>query len=244
MTKEQILAEIRRTAAANGGIPLGRERFLAETGISSTDLEGKYWIRWNDAVREAGLIPNSLNVAFASDELLQKLVELIRELQHFPVTGELKMKSRTDPAFPNFKTFDRFGSKVERVAAVSEFARKQGYQDIVDICADIGAARTADADSNDESISDTTTVGYVYLLRHGSAKEFKIGRTNNPIRREGEIGIELPQQIQPIHVITTDDPSGVETYWHRRFANKRLKNEWFALSASDVRAFRRWRNIY
>lgn len=86
-------------------------------------------------------------------------------------------------------------------------------------------------------------VGYVYLLRHGSRREYKIGRTNNPIRREGEIGVELPQKLEPIHVITTDDPAGIEAYWHRRFAEKRLKNEWFALTPIDVSAFKRWRRI-
>ena len=79
--------------------------------------------------------------------------------------------------------------------------------------------------------------GFVYLLKHGSRREYKIGRTNNRLRRHGEIGIELPLEIEPIHVIETDDPPGVEAYWHRRFAEKRLKNEWFALWADDVRAF-------
>jgi Meiotically up-regulated gene 113 len=87
------------------------------------------------------------------------------------------------------------------------------------------------------------TPGYVYLMRHGSAREFKIGRTSNPIRRAGEVGIELPQRLEPLHVIETDDPGGVEAYWHRRFAEKRLKGEWFALTAQDIRAFKRWRKI-
>ena len=81
------------------------------------------------------------------------------------------------------------------------------------------------------------------MLKHGSRREYKIGRTNNQLRREGEIGIELPEKIEPIHVIETDDPAGIEVYWHRRFADKRLKNEWFALNADDVRAFKRWRRI-
>ena len=84
----------------------------------------------------------------------------------------------------------------------------------------------------------------MYLLKHGSRREYKIGRTTSPIRREGEVGIELPLRLEPIHVIETDDPSGVESYWHRRFADKRLNGEWFALTQQDVRAFRRWRKIF
>lgn len=86
--------------------------------------------------------------------------------------------------------------------------------------------------------------GYVYLLKHGSRREYKIGHTNNPLRREGEIGILLPEKVTPVHVIKTDDPSGVENYWHRRFAEKRKEGEWFALSAGDVRAFKRWKRIF
>jgi hypothetical protein len=242
MTKEHILAEIRRTAAANGGTPLGRERFLSETGIREADWHGKYWVRWNDAVREAGLSPNSLNTARSSEEMLEKLSALARELQHFPVVGEFKLKSRSDPTFPNFKTFGRFGSKAKLVSAVSEFARLRGYQDVVDICASVKPLRRAGRESEGDATAEGA-VGYVYLLRHGSGREFKIGRTNNPIRREGEIGIELPRRLEPIHVIETDDPAGIESYWHRRFAERRLKNEWFALTPKDVRAFRRWRKI-
>ncbi len=46
MTKEEILDEIRRMAAENGGRPLGRGRFLQETGIQESDWAGRYWVRW------------------------------------------------------------------------------------------------------------------------------------------------------------------------------------------------------
>lgn len=242
MTKEHILAEIRRTALGNGGKPLGRGRFLAETGIREADWIGKYWVRWGEAVEEAGFSPNTLQPARSEEEMLERLATLIRELGHYPVVGELRMKNRSDPTFPNFKTYGRFGHKSEQIRAVLRFACARGYQDVVDICA--GAIGPKGFGDNGGTHRSAVTPGYVYLLKHGARREFKIGRTNNPIRREGEIGIELPQRLKPIHMIETDDPSGVEPYWHKRFADKRLNGEWFALGPEDVRAFRRWKRIF
>jgi hypothetical protein len=50
-----------------------------------------------------------------------------------------------------------------------------------------------------------------------------------------------PSQVRVEHVIDTDDPRGIEAYWHSRFADRRLpeKKEIFALSADDVAAFKR-----
>jgi len=47
-----------------------------------------------------------------------------------------------------------------------------------------------------------------------------------------------------IHSIKTDDPSGVETYWHKRFDTKRLNGEWFDLNSADIKAFKRWQRIF
>jgi predicted CopG family antitoxin len=57
MNKQHILQEIRRTAKENGDIPLGKQRFLAETGIRESDWIGRFWVKWSDAVREAGFEP-------------------------------------------------------------------------------------------------------------------------------------------------------------------------------------------
>jgi len=82
MNKQHILDEIRRTAKENGGVPLGRQRFLAETGIRESDWIGRFWVKWSDAVREAGYEPNTKQVAFEETYLLQKLAELVRDLRH------------------------------------------------------------------------------------------------------------------------------------------------------------------
>jgi hypothetical protein len=100
MTKEEILSEIRRIAAANGGKPLGSGRFLSETGIRETDWRGKFWARWSDAVKDAGLQPNGLKSARTDEDLLTSLAGLARELGHFPVVAEIKLKAGRDPGFP------------------------------------------------------------------------------------------------------------------------------------------------
>ena len=80
--------------------------------------------------------------------------------------------------------------------------------------------------------------GYVYMLRSG--KHYKIGFTNSPVRRFREVRIELPSETVQVHTVETDDPKGIEAYWHKRFAGKRIRDsEWFELSADEVRAFKR-----
>jgi hypothetical protein len=80
-------------------------------------------------------------------------------------------------------------------------------------------------------------IGFVYLIKSG--RFHKIGKANSAGRREYEIGLQLPEKATTIHVIRTDDPSGIESYWHNRFAQKRKNGEWFDLSAADISIFKR-----
>ena len=81
------------------------------------------------------------------------------------------------------------------------------------------------------------TLGFVYLLRFG--RHYKIGKTNAAGRRERELAIQLPDKVRTVHIIRTDDPDGIEEYWHNRFASKRRNGEWFELDSGDLKAFRR-----
>lgn len=236
MDKQHILGEIRRTAENHGGVPLGKQRFLQETGIRESDWSGKYWLRWSDAVQEAGYAPNAMNTAFDDDHLLRSLALLTRELGHFPLATELTMRSSSDPSFPSPPTFRRFGRKGQRAARVAAWcAFDEGWEDVRAICMTIA---TPEDDTFDEAgPSDVGTSGFVYLLKSG--KHYKIGRTNSTGRRSYEIALQLPESVELIHEIATDDPAGIERYWHDRFADRRKNGEWFELRRADVSAFRR-----
>ena len=234
MNKGHILQEIKRTAKANDGAPLGRLRFFRETGIKESDWKGKFWARWNDAVKEAGLEPNQKTSSYDEDLLFEKFISLMRELGRFPVVAEIRMKVRSDDTFPNDKTFGRFGSKPELAAKILNYCQtRSGYEDVVALCAAVAdRPKTNRADDDNQ-----TVVGYVYLMKSG--KFYKLGRSNAAGRREYELGIQLPEKLKTVHVIRTDDPAGIEAYWHKRFEEKRKNGEWFDLDAADVTAFRR-----
>lgn len=234
LTKEHILLEIRRTAAANGGTPLGWRRFAKETGIREADWKGKLWVWWNEAVTEAGLSPNDKREAYDDDWLLGKLALFIRELGQYPVTPQFRMKSRGNPDFPDQKTFSKFGTKQETARRVVEFCKaRPGFEDVVNLC----LATAAETPNDDPDAAAPSDVGYVYLMKSG--KRYKIGYTETLEKRFAGLSAQVPHELIQIHAIRTDDPSGIEAYWHRRFKDKQRHNEWFELSAEDVAAFKK-----
>ncbi len=242
MNKQEIISEIKRIAKECGGKAPGFQRFASETGAHMSDWYPHLWLRWGDAISEAGCQPNKFISAYDTDFLITKYIELIRELGHFPIEGELRIKRKTDKDFPSHSGFSQLGSKQERVRKIIEYCQgKSELDDIISYCLEIAKAPQK---KSDLTYSNSDILGYVYLIRHGTRNEYKIGKTYNPVRREGEIRMELPEKVQPIHYIKTDDPSGIENYWHSRFANKRKEGEWFALTIEDVKAFKRWRRIY
>jgi hypothetical protein len=81
--------------------------------------------------------------------------------------------------------------------------------------------------------------GHVYLVECGGL--YRIGRCVQNGPRTGEVRLSLPRKAGLVHCIRTDDPPGIEAYWHRRFADRRVDRDWFLLSPADVAAFRRRR---
>jgi len=242
MQKEDILAEIRRTAQENGGKPLGYKQFEYITGIKPYDWT-KYWARFGDAQQEAGFEPNTFITAYGDDYLLDKLAGLTQELGRFPTQAQSRMKAYNDPNFPNPKTFRRFGSKHQVLTKLLAYCSdSKKYATIVSLLNDELATTPNTPDNHMEANSGDTQYGFVYLFKSG--RYYKIGMTKDTVRRGSELRIQLPERMDLIHFIQTDDPSGLEAYWHKRFEAKRMNGEWFSLNSADIKAFRRWRRIY
>lgn len=235
MTKGYILDEIRRTAAENGGRPLGSRKFETETGIREPDWKIKHWVRWSEALREAGFAPNELTQAYPKAYLLEVYAKYARELGRLPTGNDLRMKARAGTGFPDENTFRRLGTKPEIVRELLLFSRATpGYEDVTLLCEGYAPSRLG---PKPNVASPPGELGYVYLMR--SSRFYKIGRSKAVGRREYELGIQLPEKSTTVHVMQTDDPVGIEAYWHQRFATKRQNGEWFKLDAADVTAFKR-----
>jgi Meiotically up-regulated gene 113 len=231
--KGHILEEIRRTAAENAGVPFGSRKFEAEVGIRQTDWRGKYWARWGDALREAGFAANKLTQAYPKTHLLEEYAKYSRQIGRLPTSSDIRLKCRTGSGFPDDATFRRLGTKPELVRELLVFCRTTlGYEDVMLLCEAYAPAKLVPKTSE-----PLGALGHVYLIR--SSRFYKIGRSNAIGRREYELGIQLPERSTTLHVIQTDDPLGIEAYWHKRFATKRQNGEWFKLDAADVAAFRR-----
>ncbi|MBI1869096.1 MAG: GIY-YIG nuclease family protein [Methylocystis sp.] len=234
MNKQLILDHIKASAKSNGGAPPGAARFATETKIKQYHWQ-KYWPRWSDALREAGFSPNQFTQPMDEMSLIETLVEFIREVGCFPTDPQHRVKSHSTPNFPSPQTFGKLGSRNQRIARVLEYCRaRDGFEDIVKICE---ATPTKEALKSEPEPKDEYEIGDVYLLKSG--RFYKLGRSNAFGRRERELSIQLPDKSDTVHVIKTDDPVGIEAYWHKRFETKRKNGEWFELSAEDVRAFKR-----
>lgn len=241
MDRGQIVAEIKRLAVENNGQAPGRQAFTRTTGVKMSDWYPHIWLRWGDALAEAGYAPNRLQTRASDEVLVAKYIKLVRELGRLPVEGEIRRKARGDESFPSHTAFNRFGGKQRLLAAVGAYCRKTpGFEDVLALCVE-GENTSAHSSPSKREHESKVVTEFVYLMKSGP--HYKIGRTNSVGRRGSELAIKIPVPPKTIHSIETDDPVGVEAYWHKRFADKRGQGEWFALSTDDVKAFKRWKRI-
>lgn len=218
----------------HGGEPIGVRIFTRESGVARYNWQGGYWRSWSAFQEAAGYSPNDATQKIPDEVLLRRFVELALERGEIPTEADLNLKRKADPTFPGKLVFRRWGSRDALVKAAAEYCESNAG-----LAPALEVLRQGDAGRLDHRLSSLRVSGFVYLLRSG--KNFKIGRTNAAGRRVRELAIQLPQKPDTIHVIETDDPEGIEHYWHRRFADKRQGGEWFVLDTEDVRAFKKRR---
>ena len=133
-------------------------------------------------------------------------------------------------------TLSHASARAQLLGKVREFAlTRSEFEPVAKLLAPYSVAPQAEREA--EASEPAEPFGFVYLIKSGG--HYKLGRTNALGRRERELAIQLPERAATVHSIRTDDPPGIEAYWHRRFEAKRKNGEWFELTAQDVAAFRR-----
>jgi hypothetical protein len=234
LSKESIIKAYRELVASSGGQLVGARVFQRETRIPAYSWNGGYWRSWAAFQAELGYSPNAPTPRTDNATLLHRFAELILQVGRLPTEADLLLKRKSDPTFPGKNAFKRWGNRDALLAQVTEYCRqKPEFVEVLQLLDERASL------SLEQRLGAFHVEGFVYLLRSG--KYYKIGRTNAAGRRLRELAIQLPQKPDMVHVIETDDPEGIEQYWHRRFAERRQGGEWFALSAEDVRAFKKRR---
>jgi hypothetical protein len=243
--KQLIINEIRRTAEKNGGEPLGMIRFYKATGIKIAEWRGKLWLRWSDALIEAGLPPNKKAGPYDEEFLIDKFIGLMRELGHFPLSTELEKKGYHNRIFPSHMAFrSRWGSRIQQAARITLYCQShKGYDDILAMCEPVLKSQSFPAHS---PVQAKGADGYVCLVkaRRKWGTYYKMYRSINRKYVNRYIGSQDGQPYLKnggVHFIRTDDPDGIYNYWCQRCAKKRLhrrEGDCYRLTPADIQAFK------
>lgn len=236
--KQEIIRQIQALVKANDGVVPGYQKFEVTTGIRNHEWRGKIWRSWSDALEEAGFSANKFSARLDADPLLEAVSKLALRKGKFPTSGDLLFESSNVSGFPRAKTILARWNMRELADALKDYSVKNKLTDVISLCNDYLEKNPPKVIEED---TETEKLGYVYLIRY--ERHFKIGRTTSLVRRSRQVQIELPNETLLVHSILTDDPVGVEAYWHKRFADRRGNGEWFNLSKADIAAFCKWKKI-
>jgi hypothetical protein len=238
--RAEIVRLVRQLARDAGGKVPGQVRFVSETGIQPHIWRGKFWRTWGDVLAEAGFAANEWTAAISEEIIFRAVGELAGRQGKFPKLVDLQFERGRNPDFPSPKTMTRNRTMRELAQGVRSYAENGGDTALVALCDEYLSSAPTPTNYQGQS-SRISPVGHVYMIRYG--KDYKIGRTASLSRRSREVQIELPEATDLIHSISTDDPAGIEAYWHRRFQEYRGSGEWFRLPPSAVSAFKKWTKI-
>ncbi|MFP4698721.1 MAG: GIY-YIG nuclease family protein [Eubacteriales bacterium] len=79
-----------------------------------------------------------------------------------------------------------------------------------------------------------TTKGIVYLLERTDKPQYKIGVTTNMERRLNQLTPKMPFEVIVANKIKSNDIYGLEAKLHKKYKDKHINGEWFALDKKDV----------
>lgn len=248
LSKEDTIAELKKLSKEIGGKTPSEQVFREHTGIVLNDLQKYGWASYGEFIDEAGLKRNKFDkTKYNREDLCDLFIEIIREKKKLPTRGELEVKHKRDKKFPASGTFYKKLGLVRVLAkTILEYVKdKHGYGDVVSICNSFLEDNKVDDEQEGEIIIEGKH-GWVYLIKHGHYNHYRIGETGDPLRRFRENRIELPEKPTLVHEIETADRKGVEQYWLNHFELKKTSNkdgDWFKLSPSDIKEFKRWKKI-
>ncbi|MBK7350618.1 MAG: GIY-YIG nuclease family protein [Gemmatimonadetes bacterium] len=236
MTKDAVMQRIRNLAADRGG-HVGFDTFVKETGIKDKWLRRQeWWTGWNSLLAELGLETRKFSVPRTPEHsIVQAVAALIEREGRWPTEDDLVRARKRDGSFPSLGVIRRLRSSGRLAALIIKLGEASGQ---FPKASDLARQHQTPVEDTADARPDEKVKGYVYLLRSG--RRYKIGKSTDPSRRYREVRLELPEETHQVHTIPTDDPTGIEGYWQKRFDGKRIRNtEFFELDASDVQAFKR-----
>lgn len=234
MTREQILDAYKAFAARTKGAPPGKRQFLkAYPELNDHVFRSGFWRSWKAFQLDAGIAPNAKVQRLPDRPILEGLARLTRKLGRVPTTDDIAFARKSDNTIPSEATVrKRAPTDAARAALLQEFcASSAEWADVLGLIKP--ALQVAAARPN-------TQHAVVYLMQHG--KRFKVGKSVDLDERLRNAKTWITD-ARYLWYIETDDPFGVEKYWHGRFKAKSLGGEWFRLSNDDVAAFKKWRRI-
>lgn len=236
MTKDEAKRLILNLAERDGG-KVSFRRFIQEAGIPEQRIRKAEWfLGWNPLLEELGIATGTFyRDRTPDDEVASSVANLIVRLGRWPTEDEFAREKKLNNTFPDLSIVRR----AKRSGTLWSILRIYNADDpAYEVVRKLAESQRPD-DKADNVTCDTGRVqGHVYMMKAG--RRYKIGYTNSPSRRHREVSVNVPDRTDLVHTIETDDPRGIEGYWHRRFAEKQVRGtEWFELDADDIRAFKR-----
>jgi len=233
-TKEEIIKAY-KLLRHNLQEPPSSKYFYKQSRISHTTLGRIYGQNpFSKLMEECGDAPRSFFVPKSDfDSILEDYGLLIRKLGRPPVLADWNQSGGVNSSVINRSHNTKWTEMPDKFL---EFAiSKDEWHDVVVLLSSFKKSSFIKS-NNDNGPDLNIQFEEIYLIKSG--KYYKIGKTKDFGLRGYQFKILLPEKPELVHKFKTDDPFGIEKYWHNRFANKRKNGEWFDLDNNDIKAFK------